>query len=81
MIKILNQNSSVTLGGLPAHKVIYESTFIDISGQSQTSKYMSIWTVLETEVYRLGFTTSSKEQYDQYIETAEKIINSFEFTR
>lgn len=82
-IKILNQNSFVTLGGQPAHKVVYESTFIDIFGESQTSKYMSIWNVLETEGYRLYFTTSSNEgeQYDQYINTAEKIINSFEFTR
>lgn len=40
---------------------------------------MSIWTVLESEAYQFTFTTSSndKEQYDQYKETAERIINSF----
>jgi hypothetical protein len=84
-ITILDQNSTVTLGGLPAHKVIYEDTyedtFIDISGVSQTSKYLKIWTVLETEAYQLTFSSNDKEQYDQYIKTAEKIINSFEFTR
>ena len=83
VIKVLNQNNSVTLGGLPAHKVVHEFTSTDIDGKSQTSKYVEIWTVLETEAYKLTFETSSydKEQYDQYIKTAEKIINSFEFTR
>ena len=85
-IKILNQNSSVTLGGLPAHKVIYENTVTDTLsadtfGQSRTYKNMEIWTVLETEAYQLIFLSKDKEQYDQYLNTAEKIINSFEFTR
>jgi hypothetical protein len=83
VIKILNQNSFVTLGGQPAHQVIYENTFIDTFGKSQTSKKMSIWTVLDTEAYQLTFTTSSndKEQYDTYSKTAEKIKDSFQFTR
>jgi hypothetical protein len=34
---MLNQNSSVTLGVLPVHKVVYESTSTDIDGTSQTS--------------------------------------------
>ena len=82
-IKILSQNSSVTLGGLPAHKVVYESTSTGISDESYTSKTMEIWTVLETEAYQLSFQTAEDnyQQYDQYIQTAEKIIDSFEFTR
>ena len=85
-IKILNQNSSVTLGGQPAHKVVYEDTItntlsVDTFGQYITYKYMKIWTVLETEAYQFTFSSNDKEQYDQYIKTAEKIINSFEFTR
>ena len=81
MMKILNQNSSVTLGGQPAHKVVYEETISNAGGESRTLKHMSIWNVLETEGYRLTFSSENKEQYDQYIKTAEKIINSFEFTR
>lgn len=81
VIKILNQNNSVTLGGLPAHKVVYESTSTDIYDVSQTSKHLTIWTVLETEAYQLTFGSNDKDQYDQYIKTAEKIIDSFEFTR
>ena len=44
---------------------------------------MSIWTVLETEAYLFDFfgTEEGREQYDQYIKTAEEIINSFQFTR
>ena len=84
-IKILSQNSSVTLGGLPAHQIVYEITLTGMSGESHTSKTMEIWTVLETEAYELSFKTSSEEnkdqQYDQYLKTAEKIIDSFEFTR
>jgi hypothetical protein len=82
-IKILSQNNSAILGGQPAYQVVYESTSTDLFGNSQTSKNMKIWTVLETEAYELSFATSSedKEQYDQYIKTAEKIIDSFEFTR
>jgi hypothetical protein len=80
-IKILNQNSSVTLGGQPAYKVIYEDTSTDTFGESPTYKYMKIWTVLETEGYQFTFSSNDKEQYDQYIKAAEKIINSFEFTR
>ena len=81
VIKILNQNSSVTLGGQPAHKVVYEETLSNAGGESRTLKHMSIWNVLETEGYRLTFSSDHKDQYDLYIKTAEKIINSFEFTR
>jgi hypothetical protein len=81
VIKILNQNSSVTLGGQPAHKVVYEETISNAGGESRTLKHMSIWNVLETEGYRLTFSANDKEQYEQYIKTAKKIINSFEFTR
>ena len=81
VIKILNQNSSVTLGGQPAHKVVYEETLSNAGGESRTLKHMSIWNVLETEGYRLTFSSEHKDQYDQYIKAAEKIINSFEFTR
>jgi hypothetical protein len=81
MMKILNQNSSITLGGQPAHKVVYEEAINNAGGESRTLKHMSIWNVLETEGYGLTFSSENKEQYDQYIKTAEKIINSFEFTR
>ena len=80
-IKILNQNNSVTLGGQPAHKVVYEETISNAGGESRTLKHMSIWNVFETEGYRFTFSSEHKDQYDQYIKTAEKIINSFEFTR
>jgi serine/threonine-protein kinase len=81
VIKILNQNSSVTLGGLPAHKVVYESTFTDIIDKKPViEKRIEMWTVLETEAYVLTF-VGDREEYDQYIKTAEKIIDSFEFTR
>jgi hypothetical protein len=81
VVKILNQNSSVTLGGQPAHKVVYEEILSNAGGESMTLKHMLIWNVLETEGSRLTFSSEHKDQYDQYIKTVEKIINSFEFTR
>ncbi|MDF2738501.1 MAG: serine/threonine protein kinase [Nitrososphaeraceae archaeon] len=89
-IKILSQNSSARLGGQPAYQVVYESTSTDLFGNPQTFKNMKIWTVLETEAYEFSFGISSSslsegsdiyQQYNEYIKTAEKIINSFEFTR
>lgn len=79
-LKILSQNSSVTLGGYPAHKVVYEITSSLNPEKPEVFKQTSIWTVLETEAYVLEF-GDDREQYDQYIKTAEKIINSFGFTR
>jgi hypothetical protein len=61
------------LGGQPAHKVVYESSFISsFDGKIELSKHMSMWTVLETEGYVLTFVAGDIEQYDQYIEIAEK---------
>jgi hypothetical protein len=78
-IKILSQNSSATLGGYPAHKVVYEIT--SSYPEKQFFKGMDIWTILETEAYVLEFFGVDRNEYDQYIKTAEKIINSFQFTR
>ena len=79
--KNLNQNSSITLGGYPAYKVVYESHYTSFDGKPQLSKDMKMLTVLETEAYVLTFVGVDRDQYNQYIKTAEKIINSFEFTR
>lgn len=80
-MKVLSQNSSVTLGGYPAQKVIYEITSSLNPGKPEVFKQMNMWTVLETEAYDLVFAAQDKKQYDQYIKTAENIINSFQFTR
>ena len=75
-IEIISVNQSATLGGQLGYEVIYST-----ADETDQRKIMDIWTVLENEAYRLTFVADHPEKYDQYINTAKRIVNSFEFTR
>ena len=81
--KLLNVTETTISGNLPAYKAIY--TFLktenqkDFTSGGDTNKILRIWTVAHDNAYLIAF-VSDEDKYDSYLPSAEKIIDSIEFT-
>ena len=69
----ITDSSSTTLGGIPAHRVVYNG----VNGESQLIKNLEVWAVFNQKVYIVSY-TATPEEYPNYLESVEKMINSFE---
>ncbi len=73
------QNSDITdsrlttLGGIPAHRVVYQG----VDGESRLIKNLEVWAVFNQKVYIVSY-TATPDEYPNYLEFIEKMINSFE---
>ncbi len=69
-IKILDTNPT-TLSGNPAHKVIFTAMNL---------KFIQVWTVKNDLAYIWSF-ASEEKSYPDYLETVQKMLDSFEITK
>ncbi|MGD1834509.1 MAG: hypothetical protein ACPKQO_02165 [Nitrososphaeraceae archaeon] len=73
------KNESSTLGLQPAHKIEYYSDItIKSNNKTQTveTKNLDIWSYINDIIYEVEY-SGSEEKYDEYLSSAEKIIDSF----
>ncbi|MGD1838246.1 MAG: hypothetical protein ACPKPY_09360 [Nitrososphaeraceae archaeon] len=73
------KNESSTLGLQPAHKIEYYSDItIKSNNKTQTveTKNLDIWSYIDDIIYEIEY-SGSEEKYDEYLPSAEKIIDSF----
>lgn len=68
----LIESGNTTLAGNPAYKAVYTLNYAGIS-----AKIMEIWTIKDDKTYTITFTTTNPENYDRYLNTAQKMIDSF----
>lgn len=68
-------SSDTTLGGLPAHRLIYV-----FSKDGKSYKKLQIHVLKGPQGYTLGYLQDVKN-FDRYMRQVEKMIKSFEFTR
>ncbi len=69
----ITDSSSTTLGGIPAHRVVYNG----VDGESRIIKNLEVWAVFNQKVYIVSY-TATPEEYPNYLESVEKMINFFE---
>ncbi len=72
--KLIEDRGNVTLGGNAAHEVIYNTT---VSGKPL--QVMQVWTFHGNSVYFITY-KATPEHYDQYVDTANQMLDSFYFT-
>ncbi|MGB3205647.1 MAG: protein kinase [Crinalium sp.] len=70
----ITDSSSTTLGGIPAHRMVYNG----MNGESRLIKNLEIWAVFNQKAYIISY-TATPEEYPNYLESVEKMINSFKF--
>ena len=78
----ITHNETSTLGLQPAHKIEYYGKItINNNNKTQTveTKNLDIWTYVDNIIYEIEYSGSEKK-YDEYVSTANEIINSFKFT-
>lgn len=73
-VKIISETDS-NLAGRPAYRVVY--TFSDEGNQL---KRMETWTLKNYRVYSITYEAQAGK-YDEYLPTAEKMINSFQLDK
>ncbi|HEY9692184.1 MAG TPA: protein kinase [Oculatellaceae cyanobacterium] len=69
----ITDSSSTTLGGIPAHRVVYNG----VEGDSRLIKHLEVWAVFNQKAYIVSY-TATPEEYPNNLESIEKMINSFE---
>ena len=77
---ITNETSALDLQH--AHKLeYYDNIMINNNNKTQTveTKNLDIWTFVNDIIYEIEY-SGSEEKYNEYISTANKIIDSFKFT-
>ncbi|MBD2355600.1 serine/threonine protein kinase [Tolypothrix sp. FACHB-123] len=67
---IILDSHFTTLSNLPAHQVIYSG-----KEEGYNVKRMAIWTLKNNKAYIITY-TAEESQYDQYLQTAQKMIES-----
>jgi hypothetical protein len=78
--KLLSFDTSFTLGGKPAYKIVYENwTYSKFNDQVSYPQYIHVGTITEGIEYNLRFYAQNANLFNQYVPIADKIINSFEF--
>jgi hypothetical protein len=78
--KLLSFDTSFTLGGKPAYKIVYENwTYSKFNDQVSYPQYIHVGTITEGIEYNLRFYAHNANLFNQYVPIADKIINSFEF--
>ena len=65
-------SSSTTLAGNFAHNVTYT--------EADGAKHMEIWTVNDFIVYVIAYVSESESDYEFFLDTAQRMIDSFEIT-
>src|SRR5665647_921200 len=68
----LIESGNTTLAGNPAYKAVYTLNYEGISG-----KLKEIWTIKEGKIYSITY-TATPGNYDTNVETAQKMIDSFQ---
>jgi eukaryotic-like serine/threonine-protein kinase len=67
---IIHESYSTKLSNLPAHQVIYSG-----KEEGYNVKRMAVWTLKNNKAYIITY-TAEESQYDKYLKTAQKMINS-----
>ena len=68
------ESSPTTLAGSPAHKIVYTGILREFD---EPSKGMEVWTIKNDIAYLVGY-YAGPDTYDNYLETAQKMLESFE---
>jgi hypothetical protein len=75
---LVESDTTTTLAGSPAHKVIFESR---TKGEENEANYklLQIWTVKGGKAYRITF-QADPERYSEILPIAQKMIDSFQIS-
>jgi serine/threonine-protein kinase len=68
---IYEQNSSAILSKKEAHKIVFSN-----NQYGAVLKQLQIWTLYDTKAYVITY-ASDESQYDEFLPTVDKMINSF----
>jgi eukaryotic-like serine/threonine-protein kinase len=69
----ISESSSTTLAGKPAHKVVFSATDND----QVKRKALQLWTVVDNKAILITY-KAQPDKYSSYLQTIEKMINSFQ---
>jgi hypothetical protein len=74
--------ANTTVAGVPAHKVTFEATGVQISAgniQNAPQKVTQVYLIHNGVGYLIAYKTTPSD-FDKYLAQAEQVINSFKFT-